>query len=616
MHWQVGFGGSLLLWLSSFYGYCQTPGRDTTSVVNPYLKVFQLDESKPLSPKMRPDTSLADFHRYNPLNANLEYALIAGAAGQPAYSLKLADLAKHLHPPIYLGNTGYQLYRQSALQFRTFEPRVPYTRARATLGAVSAQFIELDHAQVIRQKHSLGLTFQRAGTGALQTSAEQLFERQQSRHFDYGLYYRLLGDSSLWKAEGKLIHHQSIVQRGGGTSDLELARSNDAFRYTAAPRLFNADDRASQGAASVLVGYALSSAIGENRTFVQLAVSQSWEKYVYRDPLPDSLVYGLIVDSGPTYDSSRVIINEAWLALSGRYSSFTFALGPTFADGRLIVAGGSSSSFTYTGVKLEAKQANRVAINASTQLLSEGRLAYNGTLALSTQTDSSVFFATGLVKLSQRPASLLTSDYAGNHFVSLGERPLQTLQYGEVAVYFKQKLNLQLTGRGIRQQGLPVLQNGVFINRSMSALQLEAKASQTYLKSISAQLLLRYTPQTEQLEASYPLPAWYLGAGAGIQRRFFGVIDVKLGADLRYFSTFNAPSYAPGSVGFSLQDSVMTGGVGFGDVYISAFLKKARFFVMMENVGEGWLHQGLMPISPFPLVGRALRFGIEWRFFN
>jgi hypothetical protein len=260
-----------------------------------------------------------------------------------------------------------------------------------------------------------------------------------------------------------------------------------------------------------------------------------------------------------------------------------------------------------------------VAINAWTQLLSEGRLAYDGNLALSTQTDSSNFFATGQLKLSQKPASLIVSEYSGNHFVSQGDRPLQTSQYAELVLNYAkpaQKVKAQIAVKGLSQQELPILQNGVSVNRNMSALQFEAKASQKFNKLIPAQLLLRYTPQNEQLTSVYPLPEWYIGAGIGIERRFFGVLDTKLGIDFRYFSSFTAPSFAPGQLGYSIQDSITTGGVGFGDVYVSAFLKKARFFVMFENVGDGWLHQGLMPIAPFPLVGRALRFGIEWRFFN
>lgn len=97
------------------------------------------------------------------------------------------------------------------------------------------------------------------------------------------------------------------------------------------------------------------------------------------------------------------------------------------------------------------------------------------------------------------------------------------------------------------------------------------------------------------------------------------VLKCDFGADLRYFTKYYAPDYAPGLGQFTVQESdarVKTGGYPIVNVYANFHLKRTRFFVMMSHVNEG-LGTGNYFFTPhYPLNQRILRFGISWNFIN
>ena len=97
------------------------------------------------------------------------------------------------------------------------------------------------------------------------------------------------------------------------------------------------------------------------------------------------------------------------------------------------------------------------------------------------------------------------------------------------------------------------------------------------------------------------------------------VLKCDLGADMRWFTKYNAPEYVPGIAQYAVQENhdirVETGNYPIINAYANFHLKQARFFVMMShvNAGEG----GNYFFTPhYPLNTRVFRFGISWNFFN
>ena len=68
------------------------------------------------------------------------------------------------------------------------------------------------------------------------------------------------------------------------------------------------------------------------------------------------------------------------------------------------------------------------------------------------------------------------------------------------------------------------------------------------------------------------------------------VLQLELGADVRYFTKYYAPDYSPAIGQFYNQnpeDKIEIGSYPIVNVYANLHLKRTRFFVMMYHINQG-----------------------------
>lgn len=97
------------------------------------------------------------------------------------------------------------------------------------------------------------------------------------------------------------------------------------------------------------------------------------------------------------------------------------------------------------------------------------------------------------------------------------------------------------------------------------------------------------------------------------------VLTVQLGADVRYFSEYNAPAYTPAIQQFHLQaadDQVKIGGYPIVNVYANLQLKRTRIFVMMYHVNSGMGNRNYFLVPHYPINPRLLKLGVSWNFYD
>ncbi|MDR0895078.1 MAG: putative porin [Prevotellaceae bacterium] len=97
------------------------------------------------------------------------------------------------------------------------------------------------------------------------------------------------------------------------------------------------------------------------------------------------------------------------------------------------------------------------------------------------------------------------------------------------------------------------------------------------------------------------------------------VLTVQIGADVRYFSKYDAPDYEPATQQFHLQaddNRVSIGGYPIVNVYANLQLKRTRFFVMMYHVNQGMGARNYFLVPHYPINPRMLKFGISWNFYD
>ncbi|MCD8261503.1 MAG: putative porin [Bacteroides sp.] len=97
------------------------------------------------------------------------------------------------------------------------------------------------------------------------------------------------------------------------------------------------------------------------------------------------------------------------------------------------------------------------------------------------------------------------------------------------------------------------------------------------------------------------------------------VLSVQLGADIRYFTKYYAPDYAPGVNQFHIQggeDKIELGGYPIINVYANIHLKRTRLFAMMYHVNQGSGNAMSFLVPHYPLNPRMLKLGVSWNFYD
>lgn len=97
------------------------------------------------------------------------------------------------------------------------------------------------------------------------------------------------------------------------------------------------------------------------------------------------------------------------------------------------------------------------------------------------------------------------------------------------------------------------------------------------------------------------------------------VLTVQLGADVRYFTAYNAPAYTPAVQQFHLQpasDRVEIGGYPVVNVYANLHLKRTRIFAMLYHVNSGIGNNNYFLVPHYPINTRLFKFGISWNLYD
>ena len=97
------------------------------------------------------------------------------------------------------------------------------------------------------------------------------------------------------------------------------------------------------------------------------------------------------------------------------------------------------------------------------------------------------------------------------------------------------------------------------------------------------------------------------------------VLTVQLGADVRYFTKYNAPAYTPSIQQFHLQpenDQVEIGGYPIVNVYATLHLKRTRLFAMYSHVNQGMGTRNSFLVPHYPINPSLLRIGVSWNFYD
>ena len=117
----------------------------------------------------------------------------------------------------------------------------------------------------------------------------------------------------------------------------------------------------------------------------------------------------------------------------------------------------------------------------------------------------------------------------------------------------------------------------------------------------------------------FPLPAFSAYTNLYILFHVAKVLRVELGADLRYFTQYYAPTYDPALGMYANQDVdhlIKVGNHPIVNVYANFHLKHTRFYVMYSHVNYSNDGGSGFAAPHYPVNPGMLKLGLSWNFFN
>lgn len=93
-------------------------------------------------------------------------------------------------------------------------------------------------------------------------------------------------------------------------------------------------------------------------------------------------------------------------------------------------------------------------------------------------------------------------------------------------------------------------------------------------------------------------------------------LKIQLGIDCDWFTKYYAPNYQPATMSFANQRTVKLGNYPFMNLYANMRLGKARFYVMMSHINQGWFSKDYFSLPNYPLNPRRFQMGVSVDFAN
>ncbi len=232
------------------------------------------------------------------------------------------------------------------------------------------------------------------------------------------------------------------------------------------------------------------------------------------------------------------------------------------------------------------------------------------TFAINRKNNHFIGFAADFYRISP---DYFFSYYIGNNSLWYNEWPKQD----------NVKLSAYWTRKNYRVSfNYYMLNHYIFINsnyqpemapNAISIIQLQGEAPlRIHNFFLDANLVLQHATKRE---ITVPLFAGKLSA-AYCFRIFKRRLNLQIGGDLMFNTTYYADGYNPLLHQFFHQEEVKTGNFVYFDLHLSLRVKRLSFFVRGGNLLAGLYTYNYLTTPNYPMMGQSFRAGINWRFYD
>lgn len=122
--------------------------------------------------------------------------------------------------------------------------------------------------------------------------------------------------------------------------------------------------------------------------------------------------------------------------------------------------------------------------------------------------------------------------------------------------------------------------------------------------------------QKTDFESILRTPEIYTFNSFFIHLEFFKVLKTEFGFDVRYFSKYTAPSYAPAIGQFYNAGTPSFDTNPILDVWARTNWKRANLFIRYDYANQGLFSKGYYTVNHYPMPYSLAKFGLSWRFYD
>lgn len=289
-----------------------------------------------------------------------------------------------------------------------------------------------------------------------------------------------------------------------------------------------------------------------------------------------------------------------------------------FPEGITDIRNKTSQNLAWAGAQLTKQRGTTLRYEATAQLgligAAAGDVTVDGIGTTRFRLLGDTVGVTARVRFDNRHAPVLYNTFRSNHFIwsnDFGKE--RTLSLGGT-------LSLPHTGTNF-DVNVQNIQNHIYFNDKYLPVQHNAS-----VQVLSLRLRQNFhfrawhwdnsvTYQTSGNESVIALPKLAVYTNMYAQFRI-ATLHMQLGIDCDWYTKYYAPKYQPATMSFANQNNQKLGNYPFMNLYANMRLSRARFYVMMSHINQGWFSKDYFSMPDYPLNPRRFQLGVSVDFYN
>ena len=617
--------------------------KDSIVYNSKYIKYTKAEFLKDSSRLFLLDTTVKDFHRYRVLDLPEKPTMNLGLNGL-AYRDLLFEPAKTIGFDV--GFHYYDRYLLNPDDVKYYQARTQYTElsyVNPAFGRLTEQQFHVIHTQNVKPNWNIGASFAKKGSRNYYGSPARRADALAVNHLNAALWtwyqsknkrYTLLANGTFNNLKGyengSILNDSIFTSPTNVDEEFEAARLNTAKRNNRNNTLF------------VQQFYN----IGKQRTVdsnavvlptqrVSYKLSYNTQKYFFENEGADQSGllknYYIYPDSSKTSDSTNVkhLTNEFSYSFYLRGNSLSF-----LRNELKINAGIAQDYYDYQQYNFKTKFQNiTIKGDAEYSFSDKANLKLNIQQIIQGRNFGDFLYqASSDIKLGNKIGSVLLEAYTQNQSPSiiyerqtsnhyrwnLNFEKTKTQNFGfsylipkynfrAKAEYFLISNHLYFA-EGTDGDAFPT-QVGSNINLLKLSLRKDFKFGKFTFENF-----LVY--QKTDFESVLMTPEIYTFHSFYLSQDFFKVLKTQFGFDLRYFSKYTAPSYAPAIGQFYQKGNIQFDTEPVMDVWIRTNWKRANLFLRYDYLNQGLFSKGYYTVNRYPMPYSLAKFGVSWNFYD